>query len=234
MKLVASESGREYWETPKGSFWVPSGHPSEMLDFVLAEESMDIYNVAGLIRKGDTVLDCGADVGTFTRAALQRGAAKVVSIEPSPAKQECLRLTFAREVAEGKVILCPRGVWNEESTMYLDDDRLSESNGVSVPLTTIDKIVSDLRLERLDLIKMDIEGAEEKAIAGAQGTIRRFKPTFTIASEHKPDDHSRLPFLLHRMVPDYRVFCGPCVPQFGRLQPYTIQISADRSIQARL
>ena len=116
MRLLRTDSGKELWSTPSGQFWVPVGRSSEMLGWVLAEESLDIYRAANIVHAGDVVLDCGADVGTFTRLALQRGAAIVVSIEPLPAKQECLRLTFAEDIEKGRVILRAEGVWSEETT----------------------------------------------------------------------------------------------------------------------
>ena len=42
---------------------------------------------------------------------------------------------------------------------------------VELPLTTIDKMVSELNLARVDFIKMDIEGAEPNALRGGRGTI---------------------------------------------------------------
>jgi FkbM family methyltransferase len=55
---------------------------------------------------------------------------------------------------------------------------------VQVLLTTIDKIVDELHLPRVDLIKMDIEGAEVKALAGARNTLSRFHPRMSTAAEH--------------------------------------------------
>jgi FkbM family methyltransferase len=43
---------------------------------------------------------------------------------------------------------------------------------VVVPLTTIDKLVSELNLPRVDFIKMDIEGAEKLALTGGRATIQ--------------------------------------------------------------
>jgi hypothetical protein len=48
----------------------------------------------------------------------------------------------------------------------------------------LDQVVSERNLERVDFIKMNIEGAEIKALRGAMETIRRFKPHFAISSDH--------------------------------------------------
>jgi FkbM family methyltransferase len=45
-----------------------------------------------------------------------------------------------------------------------------------VPVTTIDLAVAKLPIDRIDLIKMDIEGSEPMAIEGANETITKFKP----------------------------------------------------------
>jgi predicted RNA methylase len=59
---------------------------------------------------GAVVLDCGAHVGVYTRRALNEGAAKVIAIEPVPQTVECLRRTFRREIAEGRVVVYQKGV----------------------------------------------------------------------------------------------------------------------------
>jgi FkbM family methyltransferase len=47
---------------------------------------------------------------------------------------------------------------------------------VSSPVTTVDSLASDLGLTRLDLIKIDIDGYDFRALVGAAATIEKFKP----------------------------------------------------------
>ncbi|HWZ32739.1 MAG TPA: FkbM family methyltransferase [Bryobacteraceae bacterium] len=225
MRKVRSEGDMQLWETPHGSFWIPQSSAARF-DQVIGEQKADIYNASQVVHPGDVVLDCGADVGTFTRTALNHGASKVIAVEPAPWKIPCLRRTFTHEIEQGRVVIYPKGVWSSETTLLLDGDTIKSNSGVAIPLTTIDRIVSELQLERLDLVKMDIEGAEKPAIQGGRETIRRFKPRFTIATEHNADDHSAIPALLMSIEPSYAAHCGPCVVQFGRLQPYTMQFIA--------
>ena len=220
LRRIEVAGDMQHWLTPHGEFWVPSASV-DRLGFVISEQVSDIYGAVSLVRVGDTVIDCGADIGTFVRTALNRGAAKVIAVEPAPWKEPCLRRTFAREIESGKVVVYPKGVWNEDSKLKLDGDTLSDK-GVEVPLTTIDHIVQELSLDRVDVIKMDIEGAERRALNGARLTIQRFKPRLTIATEHLADDYVAVPRLIQNVDPGYTVECGICVGQFGRLQPYTM------------
>jgi FkbM family methyltransferase len=177
--LVKEEGGLELWDTPKGQFWIPRGN-RYVLAFNLAELERHIYGSGEhFIHPGDIVLDCGASDGDFTRESLQAGARLVVAIEVSPSSVECIRRDLAAEVANGRVIVSPKGVWDHDDTLTLNvDDSNFAANSVvmhsaaahtagKVPLTTIDKIVAELHLPRVDFIKMDVEGAEVRAMARA-------------------------------------------------------------------
>jgi FkbM family methyltransferase len=176
---------------------------------------------AARIRPGDTVLDCGANVGVYTKYALERGAAEVIAIEPAPETISCLRRTFAADIAAGSVVVYPKGVWNRDELLQLKTNptRSSMANSVviggdtggpAVPLTTIDKLVSELRLAHVDVIKMDIEGAEKKALEGASETLRRFRPRLAVALEHNRDDAYNIPAMVAARWPAYKIACGAC------------------------
>jgi FkbM family methyltransferase len=230
-RFVSQDHGLELWDTPKGPVWIPRGN-RYVLPFNLAEMESHIYGTgAHFVQAGDIVLDCGASDGDFTREALRAGARLVVSIEISPAAVECLRRNLAEPIAGHRAIVYPKGVWDSDGTLRLN---VSDSNfaansvvlrpegshsDVEASLTTIDKIVSELGLPRVDFIKMDVEGAEVNALAGARGAITKFKPRLSIATEHKPDDEVTIPRAVHNLRSDYKMTCGPCTGSGTRILP---------------
>lgn len=231
-KLIGKDDhGLEQYQTPYGAFWAPS-NSRFILPFNLAEEASGIYGGAGqFVTKGDVVLDCGANVGTFARFALNAGAKLVVAIEPAPDNIECLRRNFKDEIAAGRVVVYPKGVWNKDDTLELlvDPDNQAADSFVihrkgakavaRVPLTTIDQMVSELKLDRVDFIKMDIEGAEVKALQGGRNTIARFHPRMSLSVYHQPDHPVEVPKAVKAAWSDVKVDCGPCAYANGHIRP---------------
>ncbi len=226
-------AGYHLVETPRGRWWIPAGNDF-VLPFNLAEQARQVYGTGEFgVRKGDIALDCGGNVGTWTRTALDAGAAMVVAFEPAPENIESYRRNFQSEIAAGRVVLVPKGVWNREDTLLLRRDpnnsaadsfvmlRDRDASGdVRAPLTTIDHAVAGLNLPRVDYIKMDVEGAEEKAIEGARETIARFHPRLSIAAEHSQADGRVIPEAVRRAWPGYTLTCGPCLETTdGHIRP---------------
>ena len=217
--------------TPAGTFWMPSRDIHAAAEMV-QDQREGIYQpgVFGA-RSGDIVLDCGANIGVYTRYALSIGAARVVAIEVAPEDIDCLRRNFASEMAAGRVTVYPKGVWDKDATLQLHSDPAyssmansvamgTGSAGPAVPLTTIDKIVAELRLPRVDFIKMDIEGAEPNALQGAMKTVNRFRPRLAIALEHRPSDPDTIPPLVKSQWPFYDIKLSTCAElSNGHLQP---------------
>jgi len=210
---------------PSGSFWVRmSGERwdgARLVPYLLAEHDwMSERHPVSNVRPGDIVLDCGAHIGIFTQRALDQGAAKVVAIDPDPVQIECLRRNFAQEIEAGRVILVEKGVWSSSGTLPLNvgvqnsgmSSLVAETGGdtLDVPVTTIDELVADLALERVDYIKLDIEGAEREALKGGLATIRKFQPRILLEAYHRPDDMEVLPEILYRTHPEYVPYCGDC------------------------
>jgi FkbM family methyltransferase len=170
-------------------------------------------------------------MGVYTRAALAAGASRVIAIEPAPENLECLRRTFAREIASGRVTLVEKGVWHQDHVLEMfqqPDNNAADSfvvdwtgrgRKVRLPLTTIDRIVEELNLPRVDYIKMDIEGAERNALDGGVRTLRRFHPAMALCVYHLKDDPVVIPQRVRAAWPGYRQRCGPCLDTNRRFRP---------------
>lgn len=221
--IIKSEDNLDLWQTPKGQYWVPTGR-KEILPILLAQQQRNIYgDQAWGVRKGDVVLDCGAHVGTYTRKALAAGASLVVAIEPAPAAVECLRRNLAFEVAQKKVIIYSKGVWDKEDTLTLYTDRNADAGDSfvmhesaskfieKIPVTTIDKLTSELNLPRVDFIKADVKGSTERAIRGGAMVIGKYHPRMAFSTEETADDPKAIAAVTRGLAPGYHMQCGPCL-----------------------
>jgi FkbM family methyltransferase len=229
-RVVGSDAGFNLWETPLGRFWVPKR--SNFLAFDLAEQELQLYGVGPQgVQPGDTVLDCGANIGLFSRVALRSGARRVIAIEPAAENLECLRRNLKDEIASGSVVIVEQGVWDHRTTLTFTIDptnsaadhfaasgSASLANTIQVPVTTIDLLVAELGLSRVDFIKMDIEGSERQALAGARTTLAGFKPRLAITTYHKPDDLNVLPAIIRQWAPAYVMECGSCTFNWEKLR----------------
>jgi hypothetical protein len=83
---------------------------------------------------------------------------------------------------------------------------VEESKGLQVKTHTIDDLVIERHLTRVDFIKMDIEGAETSALLGAEQTIRRFRPRLAISVYHHIRDYVRIPEWIANLGLGYRMY----------------------------
>ena len=222
----------EQFKTDLGNFWIAEGDEEESgeepkeagaagqssLAWLLFE--VHVYEAyqghEDTVLPGDTVVDAGAHVGVYTRYALKRGAARVISIEPDPTNIRAFERNFAEEIASGKVMLIQEGVWNEESDLQLQiHDHISTratlfsmegiDHSITVPVRPLDDMLDELQIDCVDFIKMDIEGAERQALEGARRTIQRFRPRMAICTYHMYDDPVAVPEVTLNIQSDYRI-----------------------------
>jgi len=133
--------------------------------------------------EGDTIVDVGAGSGWetlfFSRSVGMSG--RVISIEAHPRTFRCLSKMCEKNRLEN-VTLVQAAVGDQEREVQLSDSEEHEANGIigvgsgiRVPGTTLDYVFRSLGLSRVDLLKMNIEGAERLALSGMGEMAERTK-----------------------------------------------------------
>jgi FkbM family methyltransferase len=139
--------------------------------------------------KPDAVFyDVGANVGFYSLlASMLVGKGKVFAFEPLPANvayvYKHLALNAAKNVEVFELAICDQvgtAFFEQEGTGAMG--RLQDQGSLRVATATLDSLLQEQKLAPPDYIKMDIEGAEAKALAGAMLCFQRFKPVLFLAT----------------------------------------------------
>lgn len=146
------------------------------------------------------IVDAGGSSGSFTVAAGAHFRNAVIEVfEPAPRNRIVIRRNAAKNGLEDRVRVHPFGLWNKaarlafrthgaisslKETTMLDQSLPFEE---TVEVVTLDAWALREKLDALDLIKMDIEGAEIEALEGAVETLKRFQPEILLQAYHIRD-----------------------------------------------
>jgi FkbM family methyltransferase len=156
------------------------------------------------VESGDVVIDAGAYIGLFT-LSVARKARKVIAIEPDPRNFSILQTNVALARLKNvklvnKALWCKRGkvkfyVSEQSSSSSIFGERQGQTQHViNVETTTLDDIVAEEHLSRIDFLKMDIEGAEIEALQGAVRTLKNTRKV-VIAAYHVRNGKPTAPFV---------------------------------------
>lgn len=173
---------------------------------------------------GDHVIDAGACYGdnALTFAAQVGETGHVYTFEMTSENLAVMDENLARnpDLADRiTVIPHPLGAEDGEvlalqpgragaSVKSMDGENDSAGSGERVTAVTIDALVETGKIDRVDLIKMDIEGAEVPALRGARTTIQEKRPRLAICIYHLEDDFETIPRLIDTYGRDYQFAIG--------------------------
>ncbi|MCM8820282.1 MAG: FkbM family methyltransferase [Candidatus Omnitrophica bacterium] len=150
--------------------------------------------------KGDIFIDIGAHIGKYTLkvAKMVGEGGLVIAIEPVPHTFKAL-LKGIKLNKINNVIAFNIAAWNEEKVIpiyVVSEGTYNSQTGmlgfgqssvkrkvgekVEVQTRSIDRIVEELKLPRVNWIKCDVEGAEYEVLEGARNTIERFRPQLIV------------------------------------------------------
>lgn len=128
--------------------------------------------------------DVGANWGYFPLflAARPSFRGRVLAVEPFPASATALEgvisATDTRHLVEPVAVAlgAAPGTATMSEELFTGNNRISGEGALAVPVDTLDRLADAQGLARLDLLKIDVEGAEAEVIQGASRTIARHRP----------------------------------------------------------
>ena len=151
-------------------------------------EKEEIDMCLSLIRQGDNIFDVGANVGWFSLIiAKNKQDVSLFSFEPIPATFKC----FETNLNKNDINTVSRynfGFYSENTslTFFYDSECSGKTSAVNLAekevneivceLKTLDTFVSSEKIEKIDFIKCDVEGAEYFVFQGGYESLCKFKP----------------------------------------------------------
>ena len=172
-----------------------------------------------MVEKGDVVLDCGACFGDssllFAQMAGPEG--KVYALECADVnirvfqKNLDLNPTYRNNIDIFKYAVSDESGQKlrfryAQGATAIKTELQEDHESIEVESKSIDDFVAQTNLQKLDFMKMDIEGSEQAALRGATKTLQRFRPKLAISVYHLIDDLIEIPKIIKSILPDYQFY----------------------------
>jgi FkbM family methyltransferase len=180
------------YSVPKEHVLRPSGERFFFTSIAESVATVDLYAEMGRLQRGSVVIDGGAYCGASAvlMGKIVGDAGRVIAFEPDAENYAALERNVATHRATN-VTTSPKGLWSRSGTVEFQSDgnmgsSILEASGraasrvASIPVTSLEDVVRDYKLDRLDFVKLDIEGAEVQVLEASVDVLRRFRPRVII------------------------------------------------------
>lgn len=166
-----------------------------------AFEPNEFAFLRAVLSPGMVVLDGGANDGLYSLYAARRVApgGRVLAIEPSTrefqrleanlhlnalSNVEALKIALGSEEGETMLSIAEPGHEGQNTIgERVSNPKVITTGHETVRVETIDGLVEGLELDRLDFVKLDVEGSEVDALEGARAVLARFRPIVLLEAE---------------------------------------------------
>jgi len=179
----------------------------------------DEYDLHKFLKEDSVVFDIRANVGVFTCFAanlVKKG--KVFAFEPVSFvfdllkkntreydNVECYKIGFGLEIEEKEILIRQ---WAPGDSTIKDSpiDRPHQSFDLKekIKILTLDSFVKEKKLEKIDFIKIDVEGYEIEVLKGSIETIKKFRPILGI-SLHNPFFEKEIREIFDKEITKYEI-----------------------------
>jgi FkbM family methyltransferase len=208
-RLADAESRRQFVAHLRFRLW---------LDFdALPPSSQGDYlpnDIFGALAADTTFVDCGAFDGDTIRFFLGRQNGRfgrILAFEPDAGNYQrlCAYVASLEVSVQRRIVTSRAGVGARRQQLAFNATgdtgaALSDAGTARVDVVPLHEVIP---IDPTPLfIKIDVEGAESEALAGAAPVIRDRHPVLAVSIYHRPDDLWQLPFALHSLDPASQLF----------------------------
>jgi len=156
-----------------------------------------VYDKFYRLQNDDIVVDIGAHVGLFT-LKVAREAELVVAVEPHPFNYRLLTMNIALNKLENVIpVKLALSNYSGKAKLYLRSTASHTLKGqwfrleswLEVEVETLDRLIDELRLNKVTFVKIDVEGAELDVLKGSERVLTENDCLFlAIATYHYPEE----------------------------------------------
>lgn len=202
-RLFADEISRQVYRNVLRFYY--TGELS-LLDEITSDKA-EAFNSILCLGDNEVFVDLGAYNGDTIDEFLHYSGGKyrkIIALEPNAKNFEKLR-THCGNLERTE--LWQLGSYSHNTVLSFNNkagrnSAISDS-GVQTRVAPVDTILAGTAAT---YVKSDVEGADFETILGMEKTIREFKPKLNISAYHRFEDIFRLPLLLSRLNPDYKIY----------------------------
>tara|TARA_R110000868_G_scaffold55424_9_gene172388 strand:+ start:2615 stop:3295 length:681 start_codon:yes stop_codon:yes gene_type:complete len=160
--------------------------------------------------------DIGANIGLFSLYfKLLYPELIVHAFEPESLNHNCLQESI-KSFCMKNFHLNQLGLSDESGPAHLYIDKMNmggasvnqmgaDRTSIDIKLSTLDNYVAAHNIQRIDVIKIDVEGIEEKIVKGGANSIRRFKPVIIFECMHDELDENNVIEALRQLGEDFTI-----------------------------
>ena len=204
-KVFKDETDKEIWDIIASS--MEKYNVGDILNYYEKKESSE-ENYLGMINLSinDIVIDGGAYDGKDVLEFADKVGAKgfVYAFDPRAKLEQQFK-----ENKSSNIVIVPKALWDKKTKMFFVNTGTTtvltndwQEGAISVESITIDEFVDENRINRLDFIKLDVEGSELEVLKGGERSIKTFRPKLAISIYHKLEHFFEIPLYLNTILPD--------------------------------
>lgn len=173
--------------------------------FDCESEKSEVYETLLSIGEGEIIADLGAYDGDTVREFLAHTNGKygkIYAFEPDTKNFKKL-LNKTRELDNTECFNA--AAWNESGELVFDK-KAGRSSHQSESGERVRAVALDDVLDEVTFIKMDVEGAEKRALLGAKKLIEKCRPKLYVCAYHRNEDAFELVKTIKEICPDYEIY----------------------------